>query len=170
MATAYVEIPLGGRVAAGRVTLVDVDDYELVSQHNWFAKEDPSSGLYAATNVADHSSGFYRQKTLRMHRLISDYKVTDHADGDGLNNRRYKLREGAGGRNAKNRRRNTQGSSRHRGVCWYPNRQKWCAYIMSDKRRKTIGYFADEDDAGRAYDEWAKALHGEYARLNFPGV
>lgn len=36
MAQAYVEIPLGGKKAAGRVALVDLDDYELVVRYRWF--------------------------------------------------------------------------------------------------------------------------------------
>lgn len=168
MASAYVEIPLGGQKAAGRMALVDIGDYELVSRHNWYAKEDPSSGLYAATNIPDWSSGSYRQKTLRMHRLLTGHRMVDHANNDGLDNRRSNLREGADGKNAKNRRPNKLGSSKYRGVCWFPSSRKWVGYIMCDKKRYHLGYFLDEDEAARAYDVKAIELHGEYAHLNFP--
>lgn len=168
MASAYVEIPLGGKKAAGRAAKIDVDDYELVSKHNWFAKEDPNSGLYAATNVPVRDGGPYRQRTLRMHRLLSDHKVVDHANNDGLDNRRSNLREGADGKNAKNRRPNRRGSSGYRGVCWFKGTGKWRAYIMCDGKRFHLGYFEDKDEAARTYDAKAVELYGKYAYLNFP--
>lgn len=166
MAKAYVEIHLGGEKAAGRVALVDVDDYETVRQHNWHAKEDPSSGFYAATNVPVHEDGSYRQRTLRMHRLLSDHEVVDHANNNGLDNRRGNLRDGADGKNAKNRRPNRRGSSGYRGVCWFARAGKWQAYIMCDKKRFYLGYFEDKEEAALAYDAKAVELYGEYACLN----
>jgi hypothetical protein len=48
----------------------------------------------------------------------------------------------------------------------------WLAQISvgGQKTRKTkvIGYFENPEEAARAYDEAAKKLHGEFAKLNFP--
>jgi hypothetical protein len=43
-------------------------------------------------------------------------------------------------------------TSRHRGVCWNKSKKKWEAKVRVDDKQKSLGYFADEDDAGRAYD------------------
>ena len=44
------------------------------------------------------------------------------------------------------------GTSKYRGVSWNKNKNKWVAKIRVGGKRKSLGSFADEDDAGRAYD------------------
>ena len=41
-------------------------------------------------------------------------------------------------------------------------------YLNHGRMEDNIGYFNDEEEAGRAYDAKAKELYGEQARLNFP--
>ena len=55
-----------------------------------------------------------------------------------------------------------------RGVSWDARQQKWLAGIKVDGRRRTLGWFPEEEDAVRAYDQAAKELFGEFAYLNFP--
>ena len=40
--------------------------------------------------------------------------------------------------------------------------------IKYNCKRKFIGYFKDEKQAAKAYDEAAKKYHGQFASLNFP--
>jgi hypothetical protein len=47
-------------------------------------------------------------------------------------------------------------------------KMKWIARIRYDGKHKFIGYFDDEIEAAKAYDEAAKKYHGEFAVLNFP--
>ena len=44
------------------------------------------------------------------------------------------------------------GSSSHRGVSWNEQAKKWQARIYVNGKKKYLGSFTDEDDAGRAYD------------------
>jgi len=46
-------------------------------------------------------------------------------------------------------------SSRYKGVSWIARTQKWKAQISVDGKRKILGYFDDESNAARAYDEIA---------------
>lgn len=36
MATAYVEVPLSGKLGTGLSAIIDVDDYELVISYRWW--------------------------------------------------------------------------------------------------------------------------------------
>jgi hypothetical protein len=42
--------------------------------------------------------------------------------------------------------------------------------IKLNKRKISVGYFADEDDAGRAYNDAALLYFGEFANLNQVGA
>lgn len=55
-----------------------------------------------------------------------------------------------------------------KGVSWNKRREKWQADIGMSGKRKRLGRFNTAEEAARAYDEAAKELHGEFARLNFP--
>ena len=57
-------------------------------------------------------------------------------------------------------------TSKYKGVSWNKPHGEWEAKINLDKKRYYLGYFTNEDDAGRAYNEKAKELFGEYAYLN----
>jgi hypothetical protein len=58
--------------------------------------------------------------------------------------------------------------SKYRGVTWEKSNNKWKAAIYYDGKKHCLGYFEDEEEAARAYDQTARAQHGEKAQLNFP--
>src|SRR5580704_12477253 len=97
-------VPLHGAKAAGRVALVDDDDYELVMQYRWRVIENRSGVAYACSSPG--------RTTLAMHKLITGWARTDHEDGNGLNNQRYNLRPATLQENARNSR-SYRGSSSH---------------------------------------------------------
>lgn len=159
-------IPLSG----GQIALVDDCDYEAVARWTWHL-----SRIYARhTQRFVCSDGTFRVRAVMMHRFIMKphkWEEIDHINGDGLDNRRCNLRVVDRLQNAKNRTKETkrQTSSKYKGVSWNKNERYWWAYITSDQRKRTLlGKFVDELEAARTYDEAAKRLHGEYARLNFP--
>lgn len=166
-------VPLGGKKAAGRVALVDDEDYELVMAHRWYVDQGNHgprralSGPYAMTNIV-RSDG--RRTTLRMHRLITGWPKTDHINQDGLDNRRSNLRPASKSQNAANQRPRRGCVSPYKGVCWDRRRRKWTAQIKASGRHIYLGLFITEDDAARAYDAAAIAAWGEYACINFAPV
>lgn len=161
-------IPLNGRVAAGRVALVDDEDFELVTGYRWHA-------FIGRSRSDGRPNGPYaRSGHLFMHALITGHAQTDHIDNDGLNNQRYNLRPATDVQNKANQRpRSDSVHSSYKGVSWKkrnPGRSRdyWIARIVVDGQRRTLGYFQSEEAAARAYDAAALAAWGEYAYLNFP--
>lgn len=155
-----IEIPL----TRGLVALVDNTDAELVSPYKWRAKPHWRT-WYAICHVL-RSDGV--RTTQRMHSLLTGYARTDHANGDGLDNRRLNLRPATNQENSRNKRKHIGGKySRFKGVSWWHDR--WCAKIASSGHQVHLGVFTDEIAAALAYDAAARGLFGEFAALNFPG-
>ncbi len=46
--------------------------------------------------------------------------------------------------------------------------KKWQATIQCDGKSYALGYFENEIDAAKAYDEKAAELFADFAHLNFP--
>ena len=153
------EIQLGGRVAAGRVALVDDADFELVNQYAWCAVSISKNTLYASARI--------NGRNVLMHRLlVGDFwPKVDHKDRNGLNNQRLNLRDGSDGKNEQNGP-SQGGSSDYKGVSWDTTREKWLAGIKTDGHHVYLGRFDTEVEAAIAYNEAAIAAWGEYAYLN----
>ncbi len=58
-------------------------------------------------------------------------------------------------------------SSCHRGVTFDRKANKYKAQIGVSGHRLHLGYFDDQDDAGKAYDKTARVHHAK-PKLNFP--
>lgn len=152
------------QLADGSVTTVDDADLESVTQHLWRR----AAGRYAITERG-------KANYVYLHQLLTEGSVdrVDHANGDGLDNRRSNLRPATrsqNGANSKRRPPRTSGkTSKYRGVIWDPERSRWRAATTIDgKKMVFLGRFHDEEEAARAYDRFAIEQWGEFARPNFP--
>lgn len=157
-------IPLGGKVAAGRIALIDDEDFSLVSQYRWHVQENKHGNVAYARTVIRRADG-HRTHVL-MHCLILNYhKGIDHAGACWLDSADrlpaagfvfdYRVRCHFGGT-----------SSQYKGVKKRDNR--WEASIEIANQYCYLGLFTTEEDAARAYDATALAAWGEFARLNLP--
>ena len=170
-------VPLHGKKAAGRVALVDDEDYDLVMQFRWYVLEPirhgHTGGPYA---IARTGHGRKNNPMVLMHKLLTGWPQTDHRNHDGLDNQRSNLRPATNLQNHANERKplsygGKPTSSRYKGVSWAPRQRRWVARIrVGNGKRLNLGSFKSEIDAARAYDEAALAASGEYACLNFPQV
>lgn len=143
--------------------LVDADDFEWLSQWNWFYN--PSNG-YALRNGPVHG-----KSQTRMHREIFKAKPEerlDHINGDRLDNRKSNLRRCNAHQNAQNTARHSDGRSGYKGVSWHKKDRMWRARICVNYKSKFLGNFNCPKAAARCYDRAALSLFGEFARLNFP--
>jgi len=149
----------------GRFAVIDAEDFPHISQYNWRCKLDGNT-YYAYTTRSVKG----RQRKIFMHRLILNAprnKLVDHIDGNGLNNRKANLRLCNHKQNGWNRRPNSRGYSKYKGVSWHKGNKKWRAAIRKSYKLTHLGYFDSEIEAALAYDKKAKELFGEFAYLNF---
>lgn len=151
-------------ISKGHVTIVDTEDYPLLSKYRWFAL--PRGRTYYAYGHVGRESG--KVISAFVHRLILNAPVgiqVDHINGDGLDNRRANLRLCTIAGNQHNRH-TAWGASKYKGVTWHKQKGKWQAQIQSNYKNIFLGLFDDEVAAARAYDVAALNLFGEFARSN----
>lgn len=133
---------------------IDAEDYGLVSQYKWHY-----SAGYA------YSVGAGGGKRIALHHFLLSRRpglVTDHINGDPLDNRRSNLRHATHRQNLCNQKLSKANGSGYKGVSWYPRYGCWRAALDG----RTLGYFENKLKAARAYDLAAVTTYGEYARIN----
>lgn len=149
-------------VGNGLFAICDAADFEKVKGAWWHLVGKDRKTQYAQTRFTGS------RKLVSMHRLILDAQdgaVVDHINGNGLDNRRTNLRICTVQQNTMNMMPKGTGSSRFKGVSLMPS-GKWRSYIRADGKRRHVGYFNNEVDAAKAYNDAAIEYFGEFARLN----
>lgn len=147
---------------------VDDDDFQLLKRYKWHL-----DGGYASFTAHVPGTGEKVVKSVNMHRLImmvvSPREVVDHIDGNPLNNTRANLRVVTQQQNTWNSRIRRDNTSGYKGVSKHTD-GKWCAYVAADRHRLNLGLYTDLEEAAWMRDQFALALHGEYAKTNFEYV
>lgn len=154
----------------GQVALVDDQDFEYLNQWKWYANWHQCTHSFRAERNSSRKNG--KHKTIRMHRVIMDAQPgqqVDHRNHDTLDNRRENLRFCTYSENQQNQR-PRMGSSKYKGVWWYKSSRKWQTQISLNGHRHHIGYFVDEIEAARAYDNAAHKLFGKFSCTNLPPI
>ena len=157
-------------VGHGKYALVDDEDVAMLKKYAWHLKTNHVGIDYASTSLK--IGNFHT--TVFMHSVISGLSMTDHINGDGLDNRKCNLRRTDRGKNRMNSRKKANASSKYKGVGFSKKGKCWYARALvkdipeRGRRRSYLGSFDNEIDAARAYDAAAREHYGEYAALNFP--
>lgn len=146
--------------------LVSNEDFERLSNMKWYYVG--GTHKYAATKPWRKG----RQETIYMHRLVAGTPAglqTDHINGDTFDNRRENLRVCSVSQNQANKKKQVQkaaASSKYKGVSWNSFSGKWQAYLFDGDKQKFLGRFPTQNVAALIYNMHAKALFGDFARLN----
>ena len=80
------QIKLNGKYGSGKFALVDDEDFDLINSFNWYL-----SGAYPVRSLGKRPN----RTKISMHRFLMNTpinKVTDHINGNGLDNRKSNLR------------------------------------------------------------------------------
>jgi hypothetical protein len=159
----YRRIPIG----EGRFTIIEPGDYYRLNDFHWCISVSRDN-IYA---VRLELIGNGNIRKVRMHREIMNAPgdmLVDHKNCNTLDNRRANLRLATHSQNMCNRPKSSaKTTSKYRGVHFDKQRGKWVAKIQVNRKIIWLGYFDSENDAAKAYDNAAKKIHGEFARLNF---
>ena len=154
------------RLSQGKHTIVDPEDYERLSYYNWYAAKSGTTFYAVASEKIDG-----KWKIVQMHRKIMEVGaglLIDHINRNGLDNRKMNLRSATAMQNTWNRVKK-RGRNKFRGVLWNKKKKKWQARLIHKHKSISLGYFHDEVEAARTYDEAAKKFRGEFAVLNLEG-
>jgi hypothetical protein len=163
------------QLSKGKEAQIDEIDEDLTKLKwctNQFGRE--TSKVWYALRKGPEKDG--KQTSILMHRVILERilgrklekgEQCDHINHDGLDNRRNNIRLATKQENNRNQCiRNVEKTSKYKGVYWHADRNKWRAGIVINKTGKHLGYFIDEKEAAKAYNNAATELFGEFAKLN----
>lgn len=149
-----IAIPL----SQNHYTLIDAEDYEKVSRYNWHLYN-AGGHKYAITNIR---LGINKRATIKLHRYILDFpnQLIDHANGDGLDNRRCNLRACSPTQNCMNRK--PKGKLNTKGISF--KKGHWIARIQYQGERTILGYFQSKEIAQQAYNMAAESIANGFGR------
>jgi AP2 domain/HNH endonuclease len=146
MPLTYRTIPVHVGRVVGASAIVDIADFEWLSQYRWRLVKG------YATRTTSRRLG--PRRSILMHREIlglNDPSVpVDHRDRDRLNNRRSNLRVANRALNAQNKSLYGNNASGYRGVGWDKNNSRWQAYGKIKGRQVHLGRYSNIEDAARA--------------------
>jgi hypothetical protein len=144
----------------GHDVLINEEDFELISQHNWGISQDQR---YFRVRTGDH---IYLMHRMIMNCKKGDKKVVDHINGNTWDNRKSNLRICNDSKNLMNRGKTKKNTSGYKGVSWSGYHKKWASMLWAGDKKYFLGYYNCPTAAWFAYVRGAVKYHGEFAKFN----
>ncbi len=110
-----------------------------------------------------------KHTTTSIHRFIMQTPkdmVTDHINGNKLDNRRENLRICNQQENARNADKKSRNTSGYKGVFFHKRDKRWFTQICLNGKMVWGGGFKTKEEAAKKYNELATVYFGDFARLN----
>jgi hypothetical protein len=148
----------------GSVTIVSPEDSHLLKRRHWYAAVSAGKRLRRQRYAKAHLR--FSDHDVALHNVINpspDGMVTDHKNGNTLDNRRSNLRVASHNDNMRNSK-GHKSSRNPKGVVLVNDR--FFARITVNGKSIHLGTFEDQVSAAHAYNKAAILHHGEFARLN----
>ena len=152
------------KLTQGKFALIDDRDFEELNKFKWYAKR--IGYIFYAFRNSEKING--KKKTIAMHAVLagtSKGNVTDHIDGNGLNNQRDNLRVCSQSQNRMNVNKTKSNNSGYKGVSWHETRKKWRAFIYYGGIQIYLGSFKTKIEAFKIYCVASKKYHKEFSNL-----
>jgi len=153
-------------LSKGRVAIVDDEDFEALNQYKWSYMLTQSGLEYAIRRTRKHETE--KPQARLLHRQIMNtprHLLTDHINGNGLDNRRENLRICTPSQNNINKRKKGT-TSTYKGVYFDKARGKFRSHIIVEGKSIFLGRYETELESALAYDRASVKYHGEYANNN----
>lgn len=158
---------------SSKMVLIDIEDKERLKKYRWFTSSRGAVYRIEMRNLLPGEIPIKASKHRRtlyialaseiMHQLD---QMFDHKDRNSFDCRKENLRPCTYSQNAMNRKKIAGCSSKYKGVSWSKYANKWQASIKLNGKKIMIGRYANEDEAGLAYNQKALELFKEFACLN----
>lgn len=147
--TAYIP------VSDDQFAVIDLEDAHLVIGPTWHLKRGPHTSYAVA---------WIDGKKVRMHHIIKPgIGLTDHANRDGLDNRKSNLRASDKQRNGFNARPDRV----WKGVFYNVKRKRWECHMTVDGARLFLGRFDTAEEAAKVRDAAVREWVGDSGIYNF---
>lgn len=157
----------------GQIAIVDDIDADLVKQ-KWCAVYMKSrKGNFAAAKTLPGNKHIYLHRVIMervLGRELDRNEFVNPVNNNPLDCRRENLRLSDYAHSARSRRKQSETSSRFKGVSWHKRDKKWLASIGMNGKQKWLGYFDTEREAANAYEQAAKEMFGDYANADKDGT
>jgi hypothetical protein len=147
-------------VVGGQKVVFDDADQSIVSEYQWHIHRTKTVLYLRGYIKGKRAAGLFY-----LHRILTSAQCgmdVDHANGNGLDNRRANLRVCSRTENNANRR-VVMSATGIKGVHFETSTGKWRAEIHFHGIRHRLGRFSSADRAAAAYAQKAKELFGEFA-------
>lgn len=153
-------------VHGGSIALIDDIDADL-AQLRWCIQSGYVGRATYTSEGGRYGILIHRAILARMlGRELEKGELTDHINGDKLDNRRCNLRLATPSQNQHNRGGWKKSATGFKGVSFHKRRGRWTAQIGHKNHLHHLGYFDTPIDAAIAYNAAAIKYHGDFARLN----
>ncbi len=142
--------------------MVDASDFDWLNQWRWYTSKDG----YAVRHTTVQERVTTTRWILYMHREVNgtpDDLLTDHANGDRLDNRKTNLRDATKLQNNVNRGKQKNNKSGYKDVYFDVYHGRWEASIRFEGKKHFLGRRDSAVEAYKLYQQASREYFGDYS-------